>query len=101
MCKAHETLHQFMHAQIADRQREARSGAPPRNDVLSILVRANEEDGGKCSLDDTELVSRLYVPLEYMANFSKGRECVSAFVCWTWYPFSSSQRHWHLLIFCP
>lgn len=49
-----------MHAQIADRQREARSGAPPRNDVLSILVRANEEDGGKCSLDDTELVSRLH-----------------------------------------
>jgi len=58
MHKARETLHEFMHAQIADRKVEARSGAPPRNDVFSILVRANEEDGGKYPLDDTELVSR-------------------------------------------
>ncbi|KIM86789.1 hypothetical protein PILCRDRAFT_64934 [Piloderma croceum F 1598] len=59
MCKAHETLNEFMHAQIADRKREARSGAPPRNDVFSILVRANEDDVSKYPLDDTELVSRL------------------------------------------
>ena len=57
MRKTFETLDEFMHAQIADRKQEARSGAPSRNDVLSLLVRANE-DGGKYPLDDTELVSR-------------------------------------------
>jgi len=63
MCKAHETLNEFMHAQIADRKREARSGAPPRNDVFSILVRANEEDVSKYPLDDTELVGNVFLLL--------------------------------------
>jgi hypothetical protein len=100
--KAHETLREFMHAQIADRKRETRSGAPPRDDVFSILVRANEEEDVKYPLDDTELVSRLqfdgilYV-LEYMTDFYKGWECVSAFVCWTRCAFASSQHHWHPL----
>jgi cytochrome P450 len=57
--RAHETLDTFIHAQVADHKMEVRSGASPRNDVLSMLVRANKEDGGKLSLNDTELVSRL------------------------------------------
>jgi cytochrome P450 len=48
-----------MHAQVTDRKMQVRSGAPPRDDGFSILVRANEEDGGKLSLNDTELVSHL------------------------------------------
>lgn len=62
MRKTFETLDEFMHAQIADRKQEARSGAPSKNDVLSLLVRANE-DGGKYPLDDTELVGNVFLLL--------------------------------------
>lgn len=57
MGKAHETLRGFMREQVAERTMEVRSGAPPKDDVFSMLVRANEEDGGKFPLDDAELVS--------------------------------------------
>jgi cytochrome P450 len=50
-----------MHAQVEDRRKEARSGGPPRDDVFSMIIRANEEDGGKYPLDDTEVVSRSFL----------------------------------------
>jgi cytochrome P450 len=57
MREAHNTLDAFMHSQVTDRKTEVRSGAPSRDDVFSMLVRANEEDGGKFPLSETELVS--------------------------------------------
>jgi len=61
--RAHETLDTFIHAQVADHKMEVRSGASPRNDVLSMLVRANKEDGGKLSLNDTELIGNVFMLL--------------------------------------
>lgn len=55
--KAHKTLDAFMHAQIAERRMEVRSGSVQKDDVFSMLVRANEDDNGKFPLDDSELVS--------------------------------------------
>lgn len=63
MRKAHETLREFMHNQIANRKMEVRSGAPPRHDVFSMLVHANEEEGGKLPLDDTELIGNVFILL--------------------------------------
>ena len=57
MREEHNTLDAFMHSQVTDRKTEVRSGAPSRDDVFSMLVRANEEDGGKFPLSETELVS--------------------------------------------
>lgn len=53
---AHETLRTFMRDQVADRKAEVRSGAAQKDNVFSMLVRANEEDGGKFPLDDSEVV---------------------------------------------
>jgi hypothetical protein len=58
MRKAHEILNAFMHSQTADCTVKVRSGASPKDDVFSMLIRANEEEGGKLLLDDSELVSR-------------------------------------------
>src|ERR1700728_1573573 len=78
-----------MHNQTADRKMEVRSGAPLRHDVFSMLVRANEEDGGKLPLDDTELVSQLIwtESLVYggLIDLCQDRECVHTFVRGTRY----------------
>lgn len=55
--RARETLSEYMAKQIADRKDEIHGeveGAAKRQDVFSLLVRANE-DNGKLKLDDSEL----------------------------------------------
>jgi cytochrome P450 len=61
--KAHKTLDAFMHAQVAERRMEVRSGFVQKNDVFSMLVRANEDDNGKFPLDDSELIGNIFVLL--------------------------------------
>lgn len=63
MREAHNTLDAFMHSQVTDRKTEVRSGAPSRDDVFSMLVRANEEDGGKFPLSETELIGNVFLLL--------------------------------------
>lgn len=51
---------EFMHSQVAERKADIRArgsdGARRDNDAFTMLVQANEDEGGKFKLDDQELV---------------------------------------------
>ena len=57
----------FMHSQIAERKAEIASGSSGitecRNDAFTMLIKANEGEGGKFQLDDQELVGNVYIML--------------------------------------
>ncbi|KIM47101.1 hypothetical protein M413DRAFT_64094 [Hebeloma cylindrosporum] len=64
---AHEQLMEFMHSQVAERKAEIASGSSDlpegRNDAFTMLIRANEDEGGKFQLDDQELIGNVYIML--------------------------------------
>jgi hypothetical protein len=70
---------------------EVRSGAAPKDDVFGMLIRANEEDGGKFPLSDIELVSRSssnslpsgWTPQYFLEDWER----VSDPCRWPWYAF--------------
>lgn len=96
MKTAHEELESFMLTQIQERKAELRGqiAGGKRDDVFSLLIRANEEDAvsqgdGKkhATLSNQELVSKL--PLWFLdRNFKLSKplpdsQCVCAPLCWT------------------
>jgi cytochrome P450 len=64
---AHNELMGFMQTQVAERKAEL-SGrgldGPSKigDDAFSLLVKANEDEGGKFKLDDEEVVSSFHRP---------------------------------------
>ena len=56
-----------MHSQVAERKAEIASGSSSvtegRNDVFTMLVKANEDEGGKFQLDEQELIGNMYIML--------------------------------------
>jgi len=65
--EAQEQLMGFMRSQIAEHKAEIALGSSSikegRNDVFTMLVRANEDEGGKFQLDDQELIGNVYILL--------------------------------------
>jgi cytochrome P450 len=60
-------LRGFMQTQVAERKAELNGrgeDGPGKmgEDAFSLLVKANEDEGGKFKLDDEELVRRFYTP---------------------------------------
>ena len=57
----------FMRSQIAEHKAEIASGSSNikegRKDVFTMLVRANEDEGGKFQLDDQELIGNVHAIL--------------------------------------
>lgn len=68
-------LMEFMKTQVKERRAEIGSIAPSdrkiENDLFTMLVQANEDEGGKLKLDDEELVS----PPSLFRNFCFYSEC--------------------------
>jgi len=56
MREAHDKLMVFMESQVAERKLELSAGTGARTDAFTMLVKANEDEGGKYKLDDNELV---------------------------------------------
>lgn len=56
MREAHEQLMAFMRTQVRDRKTEIQGRDGDRNDVFTMLVKANESESEKLKLDDEELV---------------------------------------------
>jgi hypothetical protein len=56
---------EFMHFQVAERKAEFASGSSSitRNDAFTMLIKANEDEGGKFQLDDQELIGNVYIML--------------------------------------
>ena len=58
---------EFMHSQVTKRKAEIASGScdvtEGRNDVFTMLVKANEDEGGKFQLDKQELIGNMYIML--------------------------------------
>ncbi|KAJ3550511.1 hypothetical protein NM688_g5063 [Phlebia brevispora] len=71
MQTAHEELETFMLSQIEERKTELRGQLSPRDDVFSLLIRANEEDSDAqlehdkrhSTLSDQELIANVFVLL--------------------------------------
>lgn len=84
---AHRTLDAFMKAHVQERKADVHSGATAKDDVFSMLVRANEEDGSKFPLDDSELVrSRPNTHLVYLISpHFVDRKRFHIVSCWTRY----------------
>ncbi|KAF9482311.1 cytochrome P450 [Pholiota conissans] len=62
--EAQNELTGFMKAQVQERKAELSSGSDvPRTDAFSLLVKANEDEGGKFKLDDEELIGNVYIML--------------------------------------
>ncbi|KAF9529863.1 cytochrome P450 [Crepidotus variabilis] len=63
--EAHEQIGEFMKAQVAQRKEQySLKGADAMgHDIFSTLVKANEEEGGKLKLEDSELVGNVFVIL--------------------------------------
>jgi hypothetical protein len=66
--EADEQLMEFMKIQVRERKEVIGSTAPSerkagnvQTDAFTMLVRANEDEGGKLKLEDEELV-RIYLP---------------------------------------
>lgn len=56
--QAHEQLMDFMQNQVAERKAEFRAGTTEgKQDIFTMLVKANEEEAGKFQLSNEELVS--------------------------------------------
>ncbi|TFK68804.1 cytochrome P450 [Pluteus cervinus] len=58
---AFNKLKDFMHAQITERRHSIQGGSPLRNDVFTMLVKANEDEEAKFRLDDEELIGNIFV----------------------------------------
>lgn len=56
-----------MHSQVTERKAEIASGSSSiteeRNDAFTLLIRANEDEGGKFQLDDQELIGNVFIML--------------------------------------
>ncbi|KDR80361.1 hypothetical protein GALMADRAFT_242750 [Galerina marginata CBS 339.88] len=69
--EAHNQLMGFMQSQVAERKAEIHSQTPGdgtrsdegRQDAFTMLVKANEDEGGKFKLDDQELIGNVFVML--------------------------------------
>ncbi|KAF9258180.1 cytochrome P450 [Marasmius fiardii PR-910] len=64
--KAYDQLGEFMQSQVQVRREEIRghtSGQYTRRDAFSMLVQANESEGGKHKLEDSELIGNVFVML--------------------------------------
>ena len=64
--EAHEQLMAFMRSQVAERKADITSGSssPTKggNDIFTMLVRANEDEG-KFQLNDQELIGDVFIML--------------------------------------
>jgi cytochrome P450 len=89
--EAHEQLMAFMRSQVAERKAEIASGSSSirererGNDIFTMLVRANEDEGAKFQLGDQELIGNVFIMLiaghgAYYYNYSLGPRCGSSFV---------------------
>ncbi|KIK06373.1 hypothetical protein K443DRAFT_674356 [Laccaria amethystina LaAM-08-1] len=62
--QAHEQLMDFMQNQAAERKAEIRAGITEgKEDVFTMLVKANEGEAGKSQLDDEELIGNVFIML--------------------------------------
>ncbi|KAJ7064839.1 cytochrome P450 [Mycena amicta] len=59
--KARERLMAFMHEQVAERKAEVASAKELRSDAFTMLVKANQDEDSKYSLDDEELIGNIFV----------------------------------------
>ena len=54
-----------MRVQVSERRSLVRGGTPLKNDVFTMLVKANEDEEAKFRLDDDELVRSVSSPFFY------------------------------------
>lgn len=92
LLEADEHLMDFMKIQVRERKAVIGSTAPSERkagsiqaDAFTMLVKANEDEGGKLKLDDEELVS--WNPLFNWKIFSvcdADWQYLRYVVCWSW-----------------
>ncbi|TFK72490.1 cytochrome P450 [Pluteus cervinus] len=60
---AYDKLMDFMRVQVSERRGLVRGGTQLRNDVFTMLVKANEDEESRFRLDDSELIGNVFVLL--------------------------------------
>lgn len=96
LVEADEHLMEFMKTQVRERKAVIGSTAPSERkagaiqaDVFTMLVKANEDEGGKLKLDDEELVrTELSFNHLFFRNFTEPAiadwQYLYYAVCWSW-----------------
>ena len=89
---ASNKLMHFMKQQVAERQPElwGQTESSKRQDIFTILVKANENESGKYRLDDEELVCHVISSMGVLLflTVQKDRQCFRHAFCGTRYLIS-------------
>jgi hypothetical protein len=94
LVEADEHLMEFMKTQVKERKAVINSTAPSERkagtlqaDAFTMLVKANEDEGGKLKLDDEELV-RMDLPSIFFGKLYSACDADWQYlyyaVCWSW-----------------
>lgn len=102
MRAAHSQFRKFAQAQIEARKKDIHADQNEgRDDVFTMLVKSNEDDGGKLKLTDDELVSDqvcLYLlVLTASIRFADRKRVYHAY-CWPWYVLLPVCLFWYGLM---